>query len=117
METKYHILVTLVFLLFFTQYACNKDNLLRAASHCIQEKIEAFKKNPKAIRIVRYKMDGGLAFLFDDGRIALDGSLPLLDMSCDTICSIGGFVPINPEMCSGQNFDNFFADRTVIWHR
>jgi|GEM_PF-3737655 len=116
MKTGTHISATLIFLLIFTQHACKKNHLLQAAPDCIQEKVDEFKDNPHAMQIVRYKMKDGFAFLFDNPCANDCTSNFILDMDCDVICYIG-LVLTNPAMCSKQNFDNFFSDPVVIWHK
>lgn len=89
--------------------ACSKDNKEEQMSACITAKVEKFKTEPRlknGSSVSEYMLNQKLYYYFDYG-IAADWQSYILDNQCDTICTLGHFVP----KCK---IDDFFAKATKV---
>jgi hypothetical protein len=105
----------LLFLYLLFLIACTKVNKEEAVvdetkmSACIAAKVEKFKTEPRLQDysfVSEYTLNQKLYYHFDYGSAA-DWQSYVLDNQCDTICTLGHFVP----KCK---IDDFFGKATKV---
>ena len=84
--------VILSFLLIFL-FACDKkqEALITDIPECVQAIIDA----QPSLDIYAQEVDNQFHYWINTGESAVDGTEPILNTSCDTICTFGGW--ITPE--------------------
>lgn len=91
---------------------CKKNYASNDPSPCLQAKLEAFKLEPNAVSIRKQTVNGEIHYWLNDDARTYDGVEYILNETCDTVCSIGGFR--EPLPCeSNYNFD----DWVIIWQQ
>lgn len=96
-----------IYLLLF--FACSKTKEEVQMSDCIATKIEKFKTESRLQNyssVSEYTLNQELYYYFDYG-MAADWQSYILDNQCDTICTLGHFVP----KCK---IDDFFTKATKV---
>jgi hypothetical protein len=92
----------------FTFIACKKEKDCSNLSPCL----EAFKSSEEAKTIRTQTVDGETHYWLNTDARTYDGLEYILNESCDTVCSIGGFrLPLPCE----SDYD--FEDWEIIWEK
>lgn len=92
--------------------ACDKTRQ-PAQSECIKQKIEAFRAEPDAARIIRITGPDRVLYWFEDSLA--DGVEEVVDVECNVVCitDIEGISDPVP-LCDGSIFD---GQQEVVWQK
>ena len=78
-------------------YGCQKDQLASTIPDCIVEIIE---NNQAGLAVVRMRLNHEFVYHMHTGFAWIDGPEFILNSSCDTVCFLGGYFPVNN--CGGN---------------
>ncbi len=82
---------------------------------CIEERIDEFTRTNDGrgfTFIYEFTQDGEQYHVFDNG-IAFDAIATVVNSSCETVCSYGGFRANNPDPCT--DFQESINNAKQIW--
>ncbi len=87
--------VSLIILFVCVFFSCEKNCDCVAppfSDSCLGDSFDEFRANPQAIRIDEYTKNGESYYLLDAGESHYDGTSPILNTKCDSVCYFGGWV-------------------------
>jgi hypothetical protein len=104
---KSYLLPVLVLtsLLYFS--SCHKLDIASGTPSCIRNEIKDHKNDPQWMigSVDEYLFRDKTVYAFSpDNNIIADGSTEVKDVSCNTLCHVGGFGGPSINICNGENF-------------
>lgn len=107
------------FLSLLLVLSCKKeDGLPKDIPDCLKQTIETAKQYEYGIsEVVEYEYQGKIVYAHSPSLKIADAATPIYDITCNYICSVGGFGGPMINQCNGENFFQKAIKKRVIWTR
>jgi hypothetical protein len=99
--------------------SCKKeDGLPKDIPDCLRQTIETAKQNEYGIEeVVEYEYQGQIVYAHTPSSKIADTATPIYDVTCNYVCSVGGFGGPMISQCNGEKFFDKAIKKRVIWTR
>ena len=98
--------------------ACEKSSIPDTTPSCIKEVMTTGQINGFTVgKIMSYSFQDDTVLLMEPPVPTADMPNPIYDKKCNLICSVGGFVSPNLNLCKGDIFSNKAVFIKTIWSK